>query len=207
MARLLVKRTIKYEFIPYDVRADKGPTNDFVRHSFTGDFLYELPFARAIGTSSLLLRNLLGGWQVAGIFTARSGSPINVLQETAFEGSRVDYIGGEARLEDYRQTLRYLDRSPFSLVPIGQASGVPIRPGNIGRNALFNIGWWNLDASVAKRFFLTERVNTKIEAQMLNAMNHTNLSGIEARAIRANFGQFTSTRGARVVQFNLRLEF
>jgi hypothetical protein len=191
----------------YDVRADKGPTNDFVRHSFTGDFLYELPFARAIGTSSLLLRNLLGGWQVAGIFTARSGSPINVLQETAFEGSRVDYIGGEARLEDYRQTLRYLDRSPFSLVPIGQASGVPIRPGNIGRNALFNIGWWNLDASVAKRFFLTERVNTKIEAQMLNAMNHTNLSGIEARAIRANFGQFTSTRGARVVQFNLRLEF
>ncbi|HET8546894.1 MAG TPA: TonB-dependent receptor [Bryobacteraceae bacterium] len=191
----------------YNVRADKGPPNDFVRHSFVSDFVYELPFARAAGVSSIGMRNLLAGWQIAGIFTARSGSPINVLQESAFEGSRADYIGGEPKLEDYRRTLRYLDRSRFALVPIGQTSGVPVRPGNVGRNALFNIGWWNLDASLAKRFFVTERVNAKLEAQMLNAFNHTNLSGIEARASRANFGQFTSTRGARVVQFNLRLDF
>jgi hypothetical protein len=42
---------------------------------------------------------------------------------------------------------------------------------------------------------------------MLNSLNHTNLSGLETRLNRGNFGQFTSTRGARVIQFNVRLEF
>jgi hypothetical protein len=42
---------------------------------------------------------------------------------------------------------------------------------------------------------------------MQNAFNKTNLSGLENRVSRANFGQFTSTRGARVVQLALRLDF
>jgi hypothetical protein len=46
-----------------------------------------------------------------------------------------------------------------------------------------------------------------VEAQMLNAFNHTNLSGLQSQITSGNFGQFTSTRGARVVQFNLRVEF
>ena len=84
---------------------------------------------------------------------------------------------------------------------------MPIRPGNIGRNALFNIGWWNLDLAAAKRFFLTEKFEGKIEAQMLNSLNHTNLSGLQTNVVNSNFGLFTSTRGARVIQMNLRLTF
>ena len=84
---------------------------------------------------------------------------------------------------------------------------MPTRPGNIGRNALWNVGWWNFDAAATKRFYLTERVHGKFEAQLLNTFNHTNLSGLEVRINRSNFGQFTSTRGARVIQLSMRVEF
>ncbi|MBC8165946.1 MAG: TonB-dependent receptor [Bryobacteraceae bacterium] len=191
----------------YNVRADKGLPDGFIRHNFISDVVYELPFARLAGSGNLLMRNLLAGWQVSGIFTAQSGAPVNITQETAFENSRADYVGGSAEQSNYRDTLLYLTRTPFAPVPISSVSGAPIRPGNIGRNALRNIGLWNLDASITKRFFLSERIQGKMEAQSLNALNHTNLSGLESRINRANFGQFTSTRGARVVQLNLRVEF
>ena len=191
----------------YNVRPDKGPPDDFVRHAFVADFVYELPFRLFTNSNSLLVRNLLHGWQMSGIYTAQSGAPSNVRQDTGFEGSRADYIGGDPILTDYRTTLQYLDKTPYALVPIGQQSGVPIRPGSVGRNSVFNPGWWNLDAAITKRFFVTERVQGKFETQMLNSLNHTNLSGLETRLNRGNFGQFTSTRGARVIQFNVRLEF
>jgi hypothetical protein len=72
---------------------------------------------------------------------------------------------------------------------------------------LCNIGSWNLYAALTKQFFITEKVRGKVEAQMLNAFNHTNLSGLQSQITSGNFGQFTSTRGARIIQFNLRVEF
>jgi hypothetical protein len=111
------------------------------------------------------------------------------------------------KFDDFETTLRYLNRAAFAPVPIGAQSGVPIRPGNIGRNAIFNPSWWNLDLATAKRFYITEKFQGKIEAQMLNALNRTNLSGLQANVINGNFGMFQSTRGARVVQLNLRLTF
>jgi hypothetical protein len=191
----------------YNVRADRGRPDDFVRHNFVADFVYELPFGRLNPSNSLLVRNALHGWQISGIFTARSGTPLNITQSTAFEGSRADYVGGEAMFDDYRDTLRYLNRSAFARVPIGDKSGAPIRPGNIGRNALTNVGWWNLDLAATKRFFITERFQGKIEAQMLNSLNHTNFNGLQTNIVNSNFGMFTSTRGARVIQLNLRLAF
>jgi len=191
----------------YNVRADKGPPDDFVRHNFVGNVIYELPISKINHSKALLARNIFEGWQISGIFTAQSGNPINVTQSTAFEGSRADYTGGETTFSNYHDTLQYLDKSSFARVPIGQQSGAPLHPGNIGRNALFNIGSWNLDAALTKRFFITEKVHGKFEAQMLNAFNHTNLSGLQAQVTNSNFGQFTSTRGARVIQFNLRVEF
>jgi hypothetical protein len=191
----------------FNVRADKAPPNDYLRHNFILDFIYELPLSKLSSSNSLLTRNLLHGWQVSGIFTARSGNPVNITQSTAFSASRGDYAGGVPLFDNYQQTLRYLNKSAFALVPIGAKSGAPIRPGNIGRNAIFDIGWWNLDFTASKHFYITEKFEGKLEAQMLNALNHTNLSGLQTNLTSSAFGLFTSTRGARVIQMNLRLSF
>jgi len=133
--------------------------------------------------------------------------PVNITQSTAFSSSRGDYIGGNPEFANYGQTLKYLNRSSFATVPIGAQSGAPIQPGNIGRNALFNIGWWNLDLTTSKHFYFKEKVQGKIEAQLLNSLNHTNLSGLQSNLTSSAFGNFTSTRGARVIQLNLRFSF
>lgn len=190
----------------YNVRIDKGLPNSDIRHTLNIDAVYELPFFRD-ASSPAFLRNVLGGWQLSGINSIRSGQPFNISQSSGLEGSRPDYIGGEAVLDNYRDTLVYFDTSRFTRVPIGAQSGVPIRPGNVGRNALRGPGLWNLDFSAAKRFFITERISAKIDAQMLNALNHTNYNNPQTNITSGSFGRISGTRGARTIQFGLRLTF
>ena len=110
-------------------------------------------------------------------------------------------------LSDSQNTLKYLNRAAFAPVPVSSVSGLPIRPGNVGRGAFRSIGFWNMDLSLSKRFFMTEKMQVKFDADMMNAFNHTNLSGLETRTDRSNFGAFTGTRGARTVQLSLRFSF
>jgi len=42
---------------------------------------------------------------------------------------------------------------------------------------------------------------------MLNAFNHTNLSGLQTSVNNARFGQLTDTLGARIMQVNARISF
>ena len=170
-------------------------------------WLYELPLAHLAASGSRLSRNLLAGWTISGIVRAQTGQPVTISQSSGLQGSCADYIGGNTTLSDYSATLQYLNKGAFARVPIGAVSGVPIHPGTIGRDAFYAPGWWNVDSSLAKQFFFTERVTSKFEVQMLNAFNHTNLSGLTANITSGSFGRLTSTRGARVIQLNLRLEF
>ena len=191
----------------YNVKADKGPVNSDIRHRFVTDFIYELPFAKLSASDSRASRLLLRGWQIGGVLTAQTGSPVNVTQPSALVSSRPDYIGGKPTFDNATETLVGINKAAFALVPIGEVSGVPIRPGNVGRNALRALGMWNLDLSLSKALLLTESMKLKFTADMLNSFNHTNLSSLESRITRSSFGRYRGTRGARVVQLGLRLTF
>src|SRR5574340_172896 len=189
-----------------NIRGDKGPSPFDIRHHFHTDFLYELPFARLANSDRRASRLLLAGWQFSGIYTAETGAPLNVSQSTTHASSRPDYVAGNPYAPDPELTLRYLNRDAFARVPIG-LGGAPRRPGNFGRNALRAPGFWNLDMSLSKNLQFSERYRLQIRCDMLNAFNHTSFSGISGGIESANFGNFTSTRGARLVQFNARLTF
>jgi len=188
----------------HNVRADKGPPNGDVRNRFVSDFIYELPFARA---SSRLVRNAAAGWQVAGILTAETGQPFTITQPSGLQGSRPDYTSGSPMLDNPTATLVHINTEAFARVPLAPASGLPVRAGNIGRNALRQVGLWTLDLSLTKRLFLTERVQAKLAADLINAFNHTNLSSLQTNITAGTFGRYQGTRGARVVQLELRLWF
>lgn len=189
----------------HNVRADKGPPAGDVRHRVVADFIYELPFARS--RSRGVLRNLFSGWQAAGILTAETGQPVNLTQPSGLQSSRPDYIGGPPLLSDPTKTLLHINRAAFAPVPLAPTSGLPIRPGNVGRHALRQVGLWNLDLSLSKRFWLGDRMRLQFGADLLNAFNHTNLTSLQTNITTGTFGRYLGTRGARVVQLEGRLSF
>jgi hypothetical protein len=192
----------------YNIRADHGPTPYSVRHSFSGAFVYELPLDRLSGSDSRASKLLLRGWQISGVLTARTGLPANITDSaSSYESSRPDLVSGvDPILDDYQTTRQYLNRSAFLRVPISPASGVSIRPGNLGRYALWNPGMWNFDASFAKNLLLSERMSLQLRGDFFNSLNHTNLAGLSTNINSGSFGQLTSA-ASRSVQLGMRFVF
>jgi len=79
--------------------------------------------------------------------------------------------------------------------------------GNAGRNLLRGPGIHNWDASLFKTFAASDRVNIQFRAEAFNLFNHTNFDAVSTTFGAGNFGQVTSARTARVVQFGLKVEF
>jgi hypothetical protein len=189
---------------PNNLEAEKGPSPYDIRHRFASDALYELPFARWWEADGFGKRLLLSGWQVSGVFRAQSGAPFFISMPNSILGQRVDLLSGSPYL-DSPDPVAYLDRAAFAAVPVIAASGASARPGTLGRNALRLPGFWNVDLAMSKNIEFTQRVRLQLRADMFNAFNHTLFSAVNTTITSPNFGRFTSTRGARVVQLNTRL--
>jgi outer membrane receptor protein involved in Fe transport len=188
----------------FDLRADRGPTSFDLTHFFSAGWVYELPSLQRVANS---VRHVLGGWQASGIFRANTGLPATAVQSSSRPGDRTDYVGGAVVLPNYRRTLQYLNRDAFQLIPRAAASGAPIRPGNAGRASFREPGLWNLDLSVSKYVPIHEGLRMQIRADLFNALNHTNLSGLRTNLNDTFFGQLLNTRGARIIQAGASLSF
>ncbi len=190
------------------VSCERGHASSDIRHNFTANWLYELPFLR--NASSKLLSSVLGGWQVSGTLIARTGTPFNIEQPGAIPGQRPDISTLEAAQNDECcgfGNLQYLNRSAFTLVPINSLSRAQIRPGSLPNHALREPGLWNVDFGLGKNFRIKEGSQLQIRADFLNAFNHTNYTSIRTDINSSSFGTITNTAGARVIQVNGRLSF
>ena len=185
-------------------RADRGPNTGDIKSYFNAEAVYEIP---GVMKEHAFARRLFSGWQLSGIFQARTGEPVTLTQTGALQINRPDYIGGQVYFNDYRTTLQYLNRSAFALVPLGAVSRASERPGNVGNGAIRTPGAVNLDFSIGKSVAITEKSKIQIRADMFNALNHTNLNGLRNSLNDTFFGQLLGTAGARIVQLNARFSF
>ena len=189
----------------FNPRADRGPSSGDIAHYFSTDAVYDLPQFKNFSNS--FVRQVVGSWQATGIFRASTGEPLTVGQGSALQGSRPDYIGGDAVNGAYRSNLVYLNRSAFAPVPIVAASAATLRPGTSGNGEYRGPGQWRMDFSLSKNFAVTEKAKLQIRFDSFNVTNHTNFSGISTNINSANFGRLTSSRGARIIQLNAHLRF
>ena len=75
----------------WDPELDRGPTEDDVRHRVTATSIYELP---ALEGRNRMVKGVLGGWQISGIFSARTGEVLTITQPSGIPGSRPDLVPG-----------------------------------------------------------------------------------------------------------------
>jgi hypothetical protein len=191
----------------FNKRLEKDVSTGSVPHIFSSGFVYELPFGRGRSKALTGWRDTIaGGWQLAGIARAQSGSPIAVTQATnlnAFAGFGVQRPN---RLSD--PTLRAEQRGVgrwFNTAAFGQAPQFAI--GNSSRNPVVGPGYKSLDVMVGKTFAITERVRTEFRAEAFNVTNTPPLGNPNASFGNAAFGTITTALDPRVFELVLKLQF
>jgi hypothetical protein len=193
-------RTLSEDF--NNVKIERSVSSGEVGHNVTIDWFYQAPTPFS---KSAIAREVLGGWNVSGIWKARTGPPLGVTQT----GGRPDLIDFGNAINTTccsYGNLQYLNPAAFALVTV-PSSGRTIRRGNMGATALTGPGIWNLDLSLSKNFKVGEKTKVELKTDLVNALNHTQYNGIAANLSGLAFGQANSTANARVIQVQLRLAF
>ncbi len=149
---------------------------------------------------------MLGGWQISAIVNARTGVPLRVTQPSGITNSRPDLIG-EPVLDDYRQTLLYLDRAAFALVPTSPITQATLRPGNANPGLIRGPSQWTLNASIGKGVRLSEGARLDVRLDAFNATNRLNFNNPNLNVTSPDFGKLLTSAGARTAQLSARLSF
>jgi hypothetical protein len=181
-----------------------GPAFFDATHNFVLSANYELPFGRE--RSSSVASAILGGWRLSGIFQARTGFPITVIDG---RGSSLQAVRGNERPNcvgdpvPADQTIgQWLDINAFARAAAGTW-------GNCGIGVARAPGYKNVDAVLAKRFAIGGERAVEFRAEAFNLTNRPNF-GPPARDISApnTFGRITTTIGApRNVELVLKFFF
>lgn len=191
----------------YNKRLEKDVSTGNIPHIFSSGFVYELPFGRGRRYGLQGWKDVLaGGWQMAGIIRAQSGSPIAVTQATnfnAFAGfgiQRPNRIGDPTLPMDQRSVGRWFDTSAFT-----QAGQFII--GNSSRNPVIGPGYRTVDVMLGKTFSITERLRTEIRGEAFNMTNTPPLGSPNGSFGNAAFGTITSALDPRVFEFVMKVQF
>ncbi len=210
----------------YNLAAEKALGTQDQPQTLTLNYIYELPFFKK--SANKFAKEAIGGWQVVGIYTARSGLPQTVCIDHDVVGltdggtvcQRPDVIAAPNLDSSKRTIFEYFNTDAFVL----QAPGTF---GNSARNNVRGPGINNLDFSLFKDFALprftghTADAGPKLQfrAEFFNFLNHTQFSGINTTFVptqdvagapvspTAPFGSVTGAWAAREVQLALKLVF
>jgi hypothetical protein len=187
-----------------DSRANRSVSNFDRTHRFVVSYLWDLPRLR-IANQSTAGRWLFSGWQLAGIVTAMSGLPIDIVDANSgslYLGlnnglSRPSWARGATRDTAMSNVPAGYSFNPFAfarpiitagqLIPSsnigavgGPGCGVPTVIctdfGNVGRNVLRGPRQVNVDFSIIKRVSIDENKNIEFRAEFFNLFNHVNFA-------------------------------
>jgi hypothetical protein len=194
---------------PTNFELDRGNNNFDVRHSVNVSGLYEIPFGegRSHGAdANKLVKGVLGGWQVGGIWNARTGLPFEVRvtrPDIVYQDTRngtfvanpivvngtpvtvpVINVPGGGNFRNFRRPDVVAGVNPFiqtadkrfMLNPAAFSIPAPGTFGNMGRNALHGPSLSQVDLTLQKQFALTEKVNLEFRGEIYNIFNRANFS-------------------------------
>ncbi len=174
--------------------------------------VYSLPFGRGQRFGSQWNRfvdALLGGYQLNGIFSAQTGTPLafsaNNVANIFNPGERPNSNGQNATLGGRVENRlnKYFNTADFSQPEIYTF-------GNMSRTSgyLRNPGSRNLDVSLFKQFAVTEKIKTELRGEAFNAFNTPVFAGPNTGVSSATFGEVTSqSNSPRQIQIALKILF
>jgi hypothetical protein len=182
--------------------------------------VYSLPFGqgRRFNSDNLLVRNLIGGWQISSIFTETSGAPLSITG-TCTGGGIVDascYPNLTPGFTTARQSpappttanvashTAYLNKNAFTNPDL-------YKIGNAARTAPYGLyapHVADVDLSVRREFGIYESLKLVFQADAFNLPNRVYFSAPATGTGSATFGQYSNQANqARKLQFSTRVNF
>lgn len=192
-------------------REDKSYAGNDIRHRVIGSTVYELPVGknRRMNITNPVANAVIGGWSLGLITELRGGAPWGAIEQTnltnTFSSSNRPNLRCDPTLDAGRPRAdvlaAYFSTSCFTAPAVGEFGSAP-------RNVGFGPGFIGVDASLTKRWELTERWRFQFRGDFLNLPNRANFNLPNAVRGRGDFGRVTSTVGTgRQIQLSARLEF
>ncbi|HXG95138.1 MAG TPA: TonB-dependent receptor [Blastocatellia bacterium] len=194
-------------------------------HVFKASYVYEVPYPTSGFMDTAILRQVLGGWEIAGITTAMSGLPLNrVVQGTlpGPRGSRPDQVGDPfqniptgvpgVRIPYYINPLAF---RPTAVGAIGTSGRAPFRFQSV----------FETDLNLSKNWRWAEHYRVQFRAEFFNVFNRVTVNDIFQTVPNllptdpaftslenflrtgSQFGQVFATRRPREIQLALKFGF
>lgn len=208
----------------YDHRLDYGPSSLNQPHTFSANYVYELPFYKE---QHGVKGRVLGGWQVSGIVAMNDGFALTVRQKydnfdcANSAGQRVSsgcvagtYPGGL----NMDQSADFVPR-PDRIGPIHRSkneiqwfstSAFADAVGHFGSSpngVMQGPGVVDFDIAAMKNIKMNDHVRFQLRGEFFNAFNHTNFSTVGTNSDLTTFGNVTATGLPRNIQFGGKMYF
>jgi hypothetical protein len=206
---------------------EKGPADFDVRQKVVLSANWMLP-----SPASGLARALGGGWQVAGVMIAQTGTPFsvvcnnrgfiairdaagNIIGNSGCDFNADNFLGNDRPdVPSFGDSRSGLSNDDF-LNGIFTAADFPIptpgQPGALGRNTFRGPRYFNVDLMLAKviqtPWVVGSDGNLQLRIETFNLFNTLNLNNPDNNMINTTFGRSTSAQPGRIVQFSTRFSF
>ena len=202
----------------YDPEAEWGDAFHDVRHNFIFSASYELPFGRGRKWGSEwsgATNAILGGWKLGGIFQARTGLPVTVIDtrnrslQNERSWDRPNCVGdwkpsnqGVTQDTNAPADSRWLNINAFEAVPLGTFGNCPV---GVARAP----GYSNVDLVLSKMFEMGSERRLEFRVEAFNAFNHPSFGPPNRDfSVPSQFGLITSTVSSpRVIELALKFYF
>jgi hypothetical protein len=177
-----------------------------IRHSFTASFNYELPFGKGkslLNTDNRAANAILGGWQMNGIATFRTGNPATFSTNNcvgSYSKCLPDVTGKVGAPSGGRSAAAWFDTSKVK-------APAPNTQGNAGLQSINIPGQQYMDLSLFKGVNITERYKIQFRAEGFNITNTVQLATPNLTQGDPNFGRIFASQPGTERKFQMALRF
>jgi hypothetical protein len=191
------------------LHCDKGPSVFDIRHNFTANAVYELPFGagKRFLNEGGVMNKIVGGWNLSSVGLWHTGHPLTVTMNISGtqlpngDGratQRPDLVPGVPVLLGGGAPNHILQINPDAfapppLDPAGAAFGLLGRFGNAPNGVIRALNSWQFDLALMKTTKITERVAMEFGVQAFNIFNHVQLGDPNTDNLAFDYGQDPST--------------
>jgi hypothetical protein len=194
---------------PFNLGAERGRSLFDARHRFVLSYEWEIPFWKH---PQNWYQRILGSWQVNGITTFMSGTPLTVVDQsysydapeiTGFSAFRPNLVGNPN--EGPKTVQQWFNTSAFQRLDLSKTpAGVY---GSEGRNVVEGPGLAQWDFSAFKNIRVAEAKNLQFRAEFFNIFNRANFRLPNGDISSDTFGQILKAQPPRLIQFALKFLF